>query len=186
MFNKTQKEFLLKTAREAITAHLESRRQTHADKIDPVLLEKKGVFVTLTIDESLRGCIGSILPESSLYEGVIDNAINAAFRDPRFYPLQKDELRKIKIEISVLTPPKEVKYSDPADLLERLKPGKDGVILSKGRYGRATYLPQVWEDLPDKELFLSSLCGKAGLPADEWKKGTLKVETYAAEKFEEE
>jgi len=146
--------------------------------------EKRGTFVTLTIDSGLRGCIGNIVPQESLLDGVKANAINAAFRDPRFEPLSEKEWEKVKIEISILTDPKPLDYSNRRDLLEKMKPGSDGVILKKG-YNQATFLPQVWEQLPEKKEFLTHLCLKAGLDGNEWEKGKLEVSTYQAQAFEE-
>jgi AmmeMemoRadiSam system protein A len=146
--------------------------------------EKRGTFVTLTIDGGLRGCIGNIVPQESLLDGVKANAINAAFRDPRFEPLSEKEWEKVKIEISILTDPKPLDYSNRRDLLEKMKPGSDGVILKKG-YNQATFLPQVWEQLPEKKEFLTHLCLKAGLDGNEWEKGKLEVSTYQAQAFEE-
>jgi len=93
--------------------------------------EKRGTFVTLTIDGGLRGCIGHIIPRESLIEGVRINALNAAFRDPRFTPLSEKEWERVKIEVSILTDPKPLSYSDADDLLEKLQPAIDGVILKK-------------------------------------------------------
>ena len=146
--------------------------------------EKRGTFVTLTIDGGLRGCIGNIVPQESLLDGVKANAINAAFRDPRFEPLSEKEWEKVKIEISILTDPKPLDYSNGRDLLEKMKPGSDGVILKKG-YNQATFLPQVWEQLPEKKEFLTHLCLKAGLDGNEWEKGKLEVSTYQVQAFEE-
>jgi AmmeMemoRadiSam system protein A len=146
--------------------------------------EKRGTFVTLTIDGGLRGCIGNIVPQESLLDGVKANAINAAFRDPRFEPLSEKEWEKVKIEISILTDPKPLDYSNRRDLLEKMKPGSDGVILKKG-YNQATFLPQVWEQLSEKKEFLTHLCLKAGLDGNEWEKGKLEVSTYQAQAFEE-
>ncbi len=186
MYTRKQKESLLRLARQSISHYLDCREMLPVDerKIDPVLKEKRGVFITLTINGALRGCIGHLLPVQPLYLDVIENAVNAAFDDPRFDQLQTEELDKIKIEISVLSQPEPLEYKDPEDLLRQLVPLKHGVILKKGIY-QATYLPQVWEDLTDKELFLSSLCQKAGLYPDEWKTAHPEIQTYTVEKFEE-
>ena len=120
-----------------------------------------------------------------IYKDVIENALAAAFEDTRFSPLEKEEMGDIEIEISVLTKPEPLVYSSPDDLLNKLQPLRDGVIIRKGRYG-ATYLPQVWEGLSDKNEFMSSLCLKAGLSEDEWRRGDLKVFTYQAEVFYEQ
>jgi AmmeMemoRadiSam system protein A len=143
-----------------------------------------GTFVTLTKGGRLRGCIGHIVPQGPLFEGVKVNAINAAFRDPRFHPLQPDEMADVKIEVSVLTQPVPLRYKGKEDLLSQLKPGVDGLIIKKG-YHQATFLPQVWEQLPQKESFLSQLCLKAGLDGDAWEKGDLEVSVYQVQAFEE-
>jgi AmmeMemoRadiSam system protein A len=146
--------------------------------------EKRGTFVTLTVDGCLRGCIGHIIPQESLFEGIRINAINAAFQDPRFRPLSRKEWERVKIEISILTAPKALTYSDAEDLLGKLRPGIHGVIIKKG-FNQATFLPQVWEQLPDKKEFLTHLCMKAGLERDAWKKEKLEVSTYQVQAFEE-
>jgi AmmeMemoRadiSam system protein A len=146
--------------------------------------ERRGTFVTLTIDDGLRGCIGHIIPKESLIEGIRVNAINAAFRDPRFSPLSKKEWESVKIEVSILTDPKPLPYSNADDLIEKIRPGVDGVILKKG-FNQATFLPQVWEQLPNKTEFLTHLCLKAGLDGDAWKKEVLEVSTYQVQAFEE-
>lgn len=179
-------KYLLETARNSIAEKLGlGTKDTIPPKHAAILKEKRGVFVSLHIDHQLRGCIGNIQPVYELEDGIKENARNAAFEDPRFEPLSKEEFDGIEIEISVLTVPKVLKYSDAEDLLRKLTPLKDGVIIRKGPYC-ATYLPQVWEQVPDKEMFLSSLCQKAGLEFDEWKDGLLEVSTYQAEVFKEE
>jgi AmmeMemoRadiSam system protein A len=148
------------------------------------LLERRGTFVTLTIEGGLRGCIGNIIPQESLIRGVKANALNAAFHDPRFRPLSRKEWSKVKIEVSILTEPKPLAYTDSKDLLEKLKPEQDGVIIKKG-YHQATFLPQVWEQLPDKKEFLTHLCLKAGLDGDQWEKEKFEILTYQVQAFEE-
>jgi AmmeMemoRadiSam system protein A len=177
---------LLAVARKTIGEALSQKKEKEPlDPLDsPKFSEKRGTFVTLTIDGCLRGCIGHILPQESLVNGVRINAINAAFRDPRFRPLSKNEFDKIKIEISVLTAPKALSYSDANDLFMKLRPGIDGVIVKKG-YHQATFLPQVWEQLPDKNSFLTHLCLKAGLDGDIWKNEKLDVSVYQVQAFEE-
>ncbi|MBW2339981.1 MAG: AmmeMemoRadiSam system protein A, partial [Deltaproteobacteria bacterium] len=142
-------------------------------------------FVTVTIDGNLRGCIGHIIPRETLIEGIRENALNAAFRDPRFPPLTQEEFDKIGLEISILTPPQELTYTDAEDLLDKLRPGIDGVIIKKG-FNEATFLPQVWEQLPDKREFLTHLCLKAGLSAHSWETEKLQVSIYRVQAFEEE
>lgn len=142
---------------------------------DPEFKEDRGVFVTLEIEGKLRGCIGNIEPIYTLQKAVRTNAIAAAFDDPRFPRLTKEEFEMIDIEISVLTVPEK-------SSVDKIRPGIDGVVLKQGVYG-ATYLPQVWEDMPDKEKFLSSLCLKGGMSADAWKNEEIEVLTYQVEKF---
>jgi len=151
---------------------------------DPFFSEKRGTFVTLTINGRLRGCIGNIAPDRSIASGVTDNAVNAAFQDPRFSPLTPDEFKKIHIEVSLLTEPKPLDFNGPDDLLAKIRPGIDGLIIRKGIYS-ATFLPQVWDQLPDKRDFLGHLCLKAGLPENEWRKPGLKVFTYQVQYVEE-
>jgi len=146
--------------------------------------EKRGVFVTLTRHGQLRGCIGFLEARETVVDAVRHNAINAAFSDPRFPPLSDFEVADLDIEVSILTEPAALEYDDSFDLLEKLKSGIDGVIIRSGLHS-ATFLPQVWEQLPEKEEFLSHLCLKAGLPANAWEKGTLEVLTYRVEYFEE-
>jgi len=173
---------LLKLAREAIKNELEGKELEVSQEIKKKYSKKQACFVTLTINGNLRGCIGSLEPRQELWKDVVENAKNAAFSDPRFNSLEKSELSKIKIEISVLTIPKKIEYKDSEDLLKKIK-GK-GVIIKKG-WNQATYLPQVWEDLPNSEKFISSLCQKAGLSGDSWKNSELEVSLYEAEKVSE-
>jgi AmmeMemoRadiSam system protein A len=185
--DEADRKTLLQTARSVIADKLSGSGGGAGDTADgsPQLQEPRGTFVTLTKNGSLRGCIGHLAAREPLIEGVRQNAVNAAFKDPRFPPLSRDELDRVKIEVSVLTEPVPLEHRGGRDLLEKLQPGVDGVIIKKG--GRqATFLPQVWEQLPDKEQFLSHLCLKAGLPADAWSSGDLEVSTYRVEAFEED
>jgi len=124
-------------------------------------------FVTLTQRGQLRGCIGSLVAHRALRDDVEANARAAAFDDPRFMPLQPDELAHTRIEVSVLSAPVPMSFTSRQDALAQLRPGIDGVILSAGRR-RATFLPQVWDELPDVEDFIAHLFRKAGLPANYW------------------
>lgn len=179
------KKYLLRVARNTIARELGLKTEILEEIDDPILNEKRGVFVTLEIDGQLRGCIGNIMPVYPLEKAVKQNAISAAFGDPRFAELSREEFNDIEIEISVLTVPKKLEYKDAEDLLEKLQPMKDGVVIKKGYY-EATYLPQVWEKVADKEDFLSSLCMKAGMNMDEWRKGEVEVLIYNVEMFKEE
>jgi len=143
------------------------------------LLEKKACFVTLMINNKLKGCIGHLVPVQLLFKDIISNAYSAAFSDIRFNPLEEKEFESLTIEVSILTDPIDLKYSDSKDLLKKIVAGKDGLIIRKG-YFSATFLPSVWEDLPKKEDFLSELCQKAGLSPKEWQKGDLIVQRYYA------
>ncbi len=147
--------------------------------------DKRGVFVTLHRAGQLRGCIGSLAPAASIVEGVRGNAINAAFNDSRFSPVTAEEFAEIDVEVSILSAVQPLSYDGADDLLAGLRPGIDGVIIKKGA-ASATFLPQVWEQLPGAEGFLSHLCQKAGLPADEWRRGELEVSIYQVQCFTEE
>jgi len=178
---------LLKVARDTIQSALGEQKSEGAGEevLSPVLSERRGTFVTLTLQGALRGCIGRIIPREPLLEGVKANAIQAAFQDPRFRPLSRGELDQVKIEVSILTEPVPLSYSEAHDLMNKLKPGTDGVILKKG-CKQATFLPQVWEQLPKPEDFLTHLCLKAGLEGDAWKHDKLDVSVYRVQAFEEE
>ncbi len=128
----------------------------------PELKEQRATFVTLNLNGNLRGCIGSLLPQRALFDDIVYNAKAAAFKDPRFPPLSQDEFKNIEIEISILTIPTPLSYKNTSDLKDKLKIGIDGVILKEGSY-QATFLPSVWEQLPNFELFFAHLCQKAGL-----------------------
>lgn len=197
MYTSKQRRLLLDLARRAISGRLSpaplspTRRSSRSadvsvrpdpDALEPALLEKRGTFVTLTVGGRLRGCIGHLEASQPLHLDVAENALHAAFEDPRFPPLRPDELPGLEIEISVLGTTRPLSYRDPEDLLKQLAATRPGVIIAQG--GRsATYLPQVWEEIPDPPAFLSSLCLKAGLPADAWQSGSLQVQTYTVEKF---
>ena len=182
-------DILLKLARKTIADRL-NLKTPDSDKLDVALSDDifnthRGTFVTLTINDQLRGCIGNLSTDNSILDGVKDNAINAAFHDPRFPPLKKNELKNIDIEISLLTEPETLEYHDGDDLLEKLRPNVDGVIIRKGQYS-STFLPQVWDQLPDKQSFLEHLCQKAGLSSDAWRRPGLEVMVYQVQYFEED
>lgn len=146
--------------------------------------QNRGCFVTLHKDGVLRGCIGTIEPTKPLARCVEENALNAAFHDPRFPPLTEDELPSVEIEISILSTPESLTYKSADELLNQLKPLRHGVILSRD-WHRATFLPQVWEQIPDKRSFLEQLCLKAGLKTGCWKKDKTEVAVYEVEYFSE-
>ena len=183
-----EKKALLHIARTAIATYLDEGIEFIPRREDfpyEVLWEERGSFVTLTINGNLRGCIGSIIPHQPLAVDVAKNAVNAAFRDPRFYPLSPEEFELINIEVSVLTYPEKLEFYDVKDLFSKIKKYEDGVIIKRGFY-QATYLPQVWKDIPDKEEFFRTLCLKAGMESDCLKDPRLEVYTYKVEAFSEE
>jgi len=155
--------------------------QVNPAAYSPVLSARRASFVTLKHAGNLRGCIGSLTPISSLVEDVARNAFAAAFRDPRFTQLSATELPDLEIGISILGPTEPVDFGSEAELLEMLRPGIDGLVLQDGRH-RGTFLPTVWESLPEPADFLGHLKQKAGLPADYWSE-TLEIERYTTESF---
>ncbi|HOK80214.1 MAG TPA: AmmeMemoRadiSam system protein B [bacterium] len=180
MLNRQQRETLLKIARQTIEYHLSGKKLPQLNITDPVLCEKRGVFVTLRKKGELRGCIGMILPRERLIDAVKEMAIESATGDPRFPPVALKELKDIEIEISVLTVP--TKVSSPDEIVL----GRDGVIVKKG-FRQGVFLPQVADETGwTKEQFLSALCEhKAGLEPDAWKKPDTELYTFQAEVFSE-
>jgi AmmeMemoRadiSam system protein A len=150
---------------------------------DPWLDTPGATFVTLTQAGALRGCIGSLEAYRPLRDDVAANATNAAFRDPRFPPLTAGELAGTRIEVSVLSAPEPYPFTDRADVLSRLRPGVDGLTLEYGGH-RGTFLPQVWDSLPEPDAFLAHLVRKAGLPAGWWDDAA-RLSRYTVTAFEE-
>jgi AmmeMemoRadiSam system protein A len=189
MDNKlTQEErgILLETARKAIKSVLEGKEppEVDFDNLPENLQQPGATFVTITKHGTLRGCIGTLEAKAPLIEDTIEHAIAAAKHDFRFSPLTLSELDDIRIEISRLSSPEIVNYSDAQSLLDQLQPGKDGVILKESR-SRATFLPQVWSKIPDKEDFLDHLCMKMGAPPNRWREGKVTVLKYQVEEIHE-
>ena len=177
---------LLQLARQALSAAV---RGEATPTINYALLsdnlKKSGAsFVTLTIQDELRGCIGTLEANESFVDDVVRHAVAAGLEDYRFPPVQPDELDRIKIEISHLTQPVILSYLDSDDLIKKLRPGIDGVILRDG-WHRATFLPQVWEKLPDPVEFLSHLCYKMGVSPNLWRQKKLEIQVYTVEEFSE-
>jgi AmmeMemoRadiSam system protein A len=172
---------LLVTARNAIA----KRFGLTGFPVEPVaeLAEPGATFVTLTQGGQLRGCIGSLEAYRPLAIDVAENALAAAFRDHRFAPLSEEEFPRTRVEVSLLTPAEPFPVTSEADALARLRPGIDGLVLSYGRR-RATFLPQVWESLPDARQFMAQLKLKAGLPADFWH-ADLTLARYGVSKWKE-
>lgn len=183
---KTEKDLLLRWARDAVRQATAQQTLTVPDKgqLNGLLAEVRACFVTLTKGGELRGCIGHIQPIEPLAQAVVDNARNAAVRDPRFPPVRPDEVDQLSIEISVLTQPQPLAFASPDELLSLLQPHRHGVVLEvEGR--RSTFLPQVWAQLPDKTRFLEQLSLKAGADRSAWRGKDVRVSVYEVESFEE-
>jgi AmmeMemoRadiSam system protein A len=181
-----EKAFLLGLARKTIekAVNHESLPTWTDNDLTDALKQKGASFVTLTMNGDLRGCIGSLEAYQSLVEDVREHAKQAALEDYRFPPVTNAEIPGLHIEISRLTPSFPLNYHNPDELPGLLKPNIDGVILKDG-FKRATFLPQVWQQLPTAEEFLSHLCTKMGSPSDLWKRKVLEVSIYHVEEFEE-
>lgn len=179
-----QGRILLRMARESIGEKLGIVAPPEKKREEAFLDNKQGLFVTLHKQGVLRGCIGSIEAVSPLKTGVCNNARCAAFKDTRFSPLTAEEFHEIDIEVSLLSTPVPLEFKTPGELVAKLKPRIHGVIIKKGGAG-ATFLPQVWEQLPGCEEFLSQLCMKAGLSPTAWKEKGLGVQTYEVQCFAE-
>jgi AmmeMemoRadiSam system protein B/AmmeMemoRadiSam system protein A len=179
-----ERRSLLRIARDSLREAATTGRLPAATRSGPGLAEPRGCFVTLTAHGALRGCIGNLTSQGPLAGAVAENARSAALSDPRFRPVSAGEVDGLRIEISVLSEPQRLWFSSPDDLLQKLQPGVDGVVLRIGDRG-ATYLPQVWEQLPDKKAFLDSLAEKAGCDPSDWRKPGAAVFLYEVESFKE-
>jgi hypothetical protein len=177
---------LLEVARWAIQEGLQNYAPPRVDPADypETLRSQRATFVTLEIGGNLRGCIGTLEARQPLVEDVAEHAFAAAFEDPRFPRLTEEEFPQLDIHISVLAPSETMNIDSEQELLNRLRPGVDGLTLSLGQL-RATFLPAVWDDLPDPYVFLSQLRRKAGLPLDYWS-DEIQVERYTTESFGDE
>jgi uncharacterized protein len=175
-----ERRILLSTAREAIRRGCEGKpaRPEGAPVPEGRLAERRATFVTLEKRGQLRGCIGMLEAVRPLLVDVAENARAAAFEDPRFPPVAPEELDDLDIYLSILTPPEEISFASEADLLRQIVPGEDGLILQEGPR-RGTFLPSVWEQLPDRRAFLDHLKMKAGLPPGYWS-DTLRCFRYRA------
>ena len=180
MLSEKQRKRLLEIARSAIKTYLSTRKKICLDESDPCLCQPNGVFVSLYKGKQLRGCIGRLSAEQPLFLSCSDMAVEAAVNDPRFPPLEIEELAGIDIEISVLSPLKRISKPD------EIKLGVHGVLISKG-YRSGVFLPQVAIETGwSKEEFLSNLCThKAGLPASAWQQPTSEIYIFSAEVFSE-
>lgn len=181
-----EKEILLKLARQSIEASIRGLPlpEINLENYSQNLRQNGATFVTLTLNGNLRGCIGTLEAYQSLVQDVCEHAIAAAQSDYRFPPVSLNELPYLEIEISRLTPPEKIEYDSPEELPELISPGKDGIIFRDG-FKKATFLPQVWDKLPEYEQFFSHLCQKMGASADLWKRKVFEVYIYQVEEFSE-
>lgn len=185
MLTHAEKNWLLNLARQTLRAAVNKRPLPGLESAPPKLLQPGAAFVTLSLHGALRGCVGSLEAYRPLAEDVREHTLNAALYDYRFATLSPREEPLTQIEISVLTSPQPLTYASPEDLLKHLRPGIDGVTLKDGQR-RATFLPQVWEQLPQPGLFLQHLCEKMGVAGSTWESKPLQVFVYQVEAFEEE
>jgi len=177
---------LIRLVRETIGHKLGQVEEVDQSGLDDDVLNRHlATFVTLKKDNKLRGCIGNLEPVGPLVTSIADNAQSAAFHDHRFSPLSREEFGDVVIDISILTRPEPLSYEDGKDLVKKLRPGIDGVILQKGR-ARATFLPQVWDQLPHPRMFLEHLCRKAGLAPTAWWDQHPEIHIYQVQSFHEE
>ena len=181
--NPRQRRILLETGTDSIAHGLERGQPLRPDPVGyPQRLRETGAsFVTLELGGHLRGCIGTLTARQPLILDVAQHAFEAAFEDPRFEPVNAAELTELELHISVLSPAQPLTVRNEQDLLSRLRPGTDGLVIEEGRH-RATFLPAVWDQLNDPGVFLSQLKYKAGLPTDYWS-DTIKVFRYTTESF---
>ena len=182
-YNAEERQLLHEIARKSVHSGLQQKQPLQLTLADyPAHLQaQRASFVTLNINHNLRGCIGSLVPHRPLVEDIAQNAYAAAFSDPRFPPLSQPELKQLDYHISVLSETSDMQFTSEADLLAQIRPGIDGLILSD-QHHQGTFLPSVWEQLPEAEVFLSHLKQKAGLPADYWS-DTLQMKRYTVESF---
>jgi AmmeMemoRadiSam system protein A len=181
-----ERTLLLEQARQALTFGVSGipQKPLNLEEFPPKLRQPGVVFVTLTIEGQLRGCVGALEAYQPLIEDVREHTVAAALKDFRFTPVTSDEIPRISIEISRLTPAEPLDYDGPEDLLLKLRPNIDGVVLKDGPR-RATFLPQVWEKLPSPVMFLEHLCQKMGASPNLWRQKKLEVLTYQVEEFHE-
>jgi AmmeMemoRadiSam system protein A len=181
MADREQGRILLTLARNAIAQHFGLPTQPVGE---PEWLKEPGAtFVTLTQQGNLRGCIGSLEAHRPLGQDISRNALAAAFGDPRFPPLDEAECAATRVEVSLLSPLQPIQFKDEADALAQLRPDVDGVVFECGNY-RSTFLPQVWEQLPQPRQFMAHLKRKAGLPEDFWSP-QVRLSRYTVEKWKE-
>lgn len=181
LYNKQESIILINAAKQSIHYGLMQHAIMPVQIKDymPSLQQIRGAFVTLHKNQQLRGCIGTLEPHLPLIADVVQNSFMAAFRDPRFPPLNAMEFPECDLDISILSAAEPVHFKSEDDLLQQLRPGVDGLILSDHGH-RGTFLPSVWEQLPDPQQFIQHLKNKAGLPASYWS-ATIKIERYTTQ-----
>ncbi len=186
MLSEEEGKFLVKLAEDAIEAFVKEQKKINVPENTPdILKEEMGVFVTLNKDGILRGCIGYPEPINPLVNAVIDVAISAAVNDPRFSPINTNELKDIEVEVSVLTKPELVEVKSPEEYMDKIKVGEDGLIIERGSY-KGLLLPQVAVEWGwNVEEFLYNTCVKAGLTADCWLYPDIKVYKFGSQIFNE-
>jgi len=184
--NRSETEFLLSLARATLVSIIVGGvvPKPDASSLSSRLIEKRCCFATLRNRGELRGCVGNLVASKPLFEAVTDSVSGAARRDSRFRPVTADELENIRIELSVLSEPVVLKSESPDALLGMLQPGRQGVLLRIGER-TSTFLPKVWEEIPDREEFLSRLCAKAGFEPLAWRDENAIISVYEAEVIEE-
>ena len=182
-----ERKKLLELARQALVESVQGKKlqPLDVDNLPPRLREPGATFITLTKHGELRGCVGALEAYQPLAEDVREHAVAAAFKDYRFPPVEPSELAEIEIEVSRLTQPRPLEYEHQEELIKLLRPNVDGVILRDG-IRRATFLPQVWEKIPDPAVFLSHLCQKMGADPYLWRFKKLQVLIYQVEMFQED
>lgn len=184
-YTDNEQHQLLQIARESIHTGLETGRPHSVDlnALTKNLQARRATFVTLHMENELRGCIGTIMAEQALATDTAQRAFSAAFQDYRFSPVQGYELDLLEISVSVLSPPEPMEFENESDLLSEIQPGVDGLIIEED-YNKGVFLPSVWESLPDKQHFLDHLKRKAGLPMNYWS-DNIKVSRFYTEYFSE-
>ncbi len=183
-YSKDEKESLLKIAHASILNGFKAKRASVIDisKYSDNLLLPRSTFITLYLNNELRGCIGSLTAQETLVQSVANNAFAAAFQDPRFPSMRQSEFRSASISLSILSLPEPILFISEADLISKIRPNIDGLILQDGS-NKGTFLPSVWSSLPNPKIFLQHLKQKANLPVDYWS-DTIKVERYTTEVIE--
>ena len=184
--NQKNQAYLLSLARQALETYVRTRKpiQLDASQLDEEIKQQGATFVTLHKHGQLRGCIGTLSAYQPIYMDVIEHAIAAGTQDFRFPSMQENELAHLHYEVSILSNPEPLPYASPEDLVNKLQVGVHGVVISSG-FQRATFLPQVWESLPEKEEFLNHLCQKMGVAANAWRKNHYDVSVYQVQEFAE-